>query len=302
MKKPAEIAILTTDKKSLFKDTIGEIERQGYGVDILEWEKITISIKEDSLQIISNFQARTSNFDQYKLMLNHVPIDICSQFYFAFDKLLNIKILNNWEGVLHSANKLKSSIKIQGHGIRQPKTVLLNNSNFEIGIAEAEAIMHYPMVMKEINSDNGEKVWLVEDCRSAWVIWNEAGTKDIFILQEYIKGENLRVVLLGNRIIYSVKNLLSLSDFRANSKFNIGTKPYPLTGTEQRQIVKISKCLGIHFAGLDFIKTRNGLYFIEANVKPGISVDNDKLKPLGINIFKEIGTYLIEELKKVKQN
>ena len=63
-------------------------------------------------------------------------------------------------------------------GIRVPDTVLLNNADFDVGITHAENYLRYPMIMKEVASDNGEKVYLVNSRKDAWGRWIESENPD----------------------------------------------------------------------------------------------------------------------------
>jgi ribosomal protein S6--L-glutamate ligase len=101
---------------------------------------------------------------------------------------------------------------------------------------------------------------------------------------------------LGDRVLYSVKNILSSNDFRANSRFNDGVENYTLSSNEAKSMIKLTQCLGLDFVGLDLIKANDGFYFIEANPKPGIRSDNEEIKDFGLDVYKEIGRFLVEQL------
>ena len=76
---------------------------------------------------------------------------------------------------------------------------------------------------------------------------------DLFLLQEYVEGVHLRVVVLGNRVLYSVKNLIAPGEFRANARYNGGVERFPLLDTEQQQMVAVARGIGLDYVGLDVV-------------------------------------------------
>ena len=115
-----------------------------------------------------------------------------------------------------------------------------------------------------------------------------------FLLQEYVEGVHLRVVVLGNRVLYSVKNLIAPGEFRANARYNGGVERFPLLDTEQQQMVAVARGIGLDYVGLDVVKGGGALWLMEANAKPGTHCDTQLLMEDGVDLYREIGLFLLD--------
>ena len=291
------IGVLTSYPTQLFKDTIGSIEERGHIADIIEWSRLAPSINSNGIELGYQGNLKVKSIRDYDIIFNHFCGFRSSYYYSVFRALCGSAIINDWEGVVCASDKFKTLVRAASQGVSVPDTVLLNNANFDIGIAEAEKRINYPMVMKELYSDNGEKVFLVRSRREAWQIWNEAELDDLFLLQNFEHGDHLRVVVLGDRVLYSVKNRIAPGDFRGNVAYSTGAELFNLTNSEKGQMVNVAQALGLDFVGLDVIKRADSLCLLEANAKPGLQYDMQVLAPLSVNPYRELGAYLLERAK-----
>lgn len=293
-KLPARIGILTAYPREAFESTMEVIEQQGHIADVIEWKHVIPSLADQSFAFEYDGRLKVGGLGDYDLLFNHFCGFRLSYYYFAFKAVCTTPIVNDWDGVVIASDKLKTLITARASGIRIPDTLLLNNTDFEIGITQAEKRLSYPMIMKEVTSDNGEKVYLVNSRKDAWRRWNESDRHDLFLLQEFVEGEHLRVVVLGDRVLYSVRNLIAPDEFRANARYNIGVERFPLLVTEQQQMVDVAKGIGLDYVGLDVVRNDGGLWLMEANAKPGTHCDMQLLAEDGMDLYREIGLFLLD--------
>lgn len=291
------IGILTAYPPASFENTVAVIEDEGHIADVIEWKRIVPSIIDDSLTLSYDGTLEAGGLTDYDLLFNHFCGLRASYYYFALEATCATHVVNDWNAVVCAGDKMKTLIAARNLGIRVPASVLLGNANFDTGIAHAERHLRYPFIMKEVSSDNGDKVYLVKTRREAWQRWNESADDDLFLLQEYIQGENLRVVVLGDRVLYTVKNLIARGDFRANSRYHSGIERFTLPAADQGLMVDVARALELDFVGFDVIRRDGELWLMEANARPGTRCDCDLLEDDGFDLYREIGVFLLETAK-----
>lgn len=121
---------------------------------------------------------------------------------------------------------------------------------------------YYPMVLKPCMGKGGRDVEIVNNYEE-FAAYRER-VKEKTIAQRVVsdKGKDLRVYVVGNRIIKAMLRI-SESDFRSN--FCLGGKAveYELSEWEREQIEKVISCFDISYAGLDFIFDNGSIIFNE---------------------------------------
>jgi RimK family alpha-L-glutamate ligase len=94
------------------------------------------------------------------------------------------------------------------------------------------------------------------------------------IVQEYLgdhPGEDLRVLVVGGKVIGAMKRTAPDGDFRANIT-NGGTgEKFPLTDEIEYIARETAKCLSLDIAGVDLLFDKRGFRVCEANSNPGFS-------------------------------
>ena len=94
------------------------------------------------------------------------------------------------------------------------------------------------------------------------------------IVQEYMgdrPGEDLRVLVVGGKVIGAMKRTAPEGDFRANIS-NGGTGDlYPVTDEIEYIARETAKVLNLDIAGIDLLFDHRGFRVCEANSNPGFS-------------------------------
>ena len=93
------------------------------------------------------------------------------------------------------------------------------------------------------------------------------------LIQECIKeslGKDLRIVVVGDRVLAGMRRQARIGDFRAN--FHRGGLSTQIEVSEQMQKVAIEACqtVGLHVAGVDLLESEEGPRVIEVNSSPGL--------------------------------
>ena len=93
------------------------------------------------------------------------------------------------------------------------------------------------------------------------------------LVQEFIgeaKGEDIRAIVVGNKVVASMKRKAKPGDFRANIHLGGSSKKYKLTPEEEKTAITAAKALGLSVAGVDMIQSERGTLVIEVNSSPGL--------------------------------
>ena len=206
-----------------------------------------------------------------------------------------ICVVNSRECMELASDKYRTYLRLQEYGLNQPKTVLLPKADI-IEKAVEELDTKFPIIMKTLRGSKGVGVLFIESERAlqsiVQLLFKQDKQSDLLI-QEYIKTEfDVRVLVLGGKIIATMRRDVLEGDFRSNYSQGAEVTTYDLSELEIEQCLRSAKAIGGSFTAVDFIPSKNPEskepYILEVNTSPGtegIEKANDK------NIVKEVIEY-----------
>jgi len=206
-----------------------------------------------------------------------------------------IPVVNSRECMELASDKYRTYLRLQEYGLTQPKTVLLPKVDLMEKAAE-ELGSDFPIIMKTLRGSKGVGVLFIESERAltslVQLLFKQDKNTDLLI-QEYIKTKfDVRVLVLGGKIIATMQRDVVEGDFRSNYSQGAEVKPYKLTDLEIEQCLRAAKAINGSFTAVDFIPSKNPEndppYILEVNTSPGtegIEKANDR------NIIKEVLEY-----------
>ena len=131
-----------------------------------------------------------------------------------------------------------------------------------------------PVVIKLLEGTQGVGVVLAETKKAAKsVLQAFEGLKADVIVQEFIKeakGADLRVIVVGGRVVAAMRRVGAPGEFRANVHQGGTAEKVTLTQRERRLAVKAARSLGLEVAGVDMLRSERGPLVIEVNASPGL--------------------------------
>jgi len=187
------------------------------------------------------------------------------------------------------ADKYRTTLRLADAGIPTPKTALLQSME-TIDHALEQIGNKFPCVVKTISGSKGVGVFFIESMRSLksilQVIWKINEDEELLI-QEYIESKyDIRVHVLGNEVIGSMKRFVIKNDFRSNYSQGGEVEKVELTEDQEKICIEAAKSVSAIWAGADLIVDKNGNnYIIEINSSPGTEGIN---KALGRDITQDI--------------
>ena len=205
---------------------------------------------------------------------------------------IGVCMVNSRETVEISADKYRTYLKLQDYGLTQPKTVLIPNvDTLEQSLKSLDS--KFPIIMKTLEGSKGVCVLFIESERQieslVQLLYNQNEDVDLLI-QEYIKTDgDIRVIVLGGKVIASMKRDVVEGDFRSNVSQGAKVKEYELTDLEIEQCLLAAKAIDGSWVAVDFIPSKNPKteppYILEVNHSPGTEGIE---KATGDNIVKKV--------------
>ena len=174
-------------------------------------------------------------------------------------------------------DKWYNQVIFQQNNFKTPNTVLVRHSE-GAEIAAEKINNKFPMILKTSVGSRGVGVMWIESLKSlhsiVQLLYRENSFVDI-ILQEYIKTDfDVRVIIVGNKILGAIKRPIVHEDFRSNVSQGSEPEPVELTEIESKESLRAAKVVDGTIVGVDFIPAKNrekdSPYFLEVNSTPGL--------------------------------
>ena len=185
---------------------------------------------------------------------------------------LGIPVINSSTSIDMVKDKLQTSQLLAKHGIPIPKTMLVRwpiNANLvasEIG---------FPCVVKVITGSYGKGVHLCQSISAFNALMEfieSLNAKKTMIIQEFIDakvGSDLRVWVVGGKVIGAMQRTSANNDFRANISGGATGEQYEINEEIDFLARETAKIMGLDIAGIDLLFDKEGFKVCEANSAPG---------------------------------
>ena len=180
--------------------------------------------------------------------------------------------INDADGIARSRDKLHATQVLACAGIDVPYTV------YAYERAELHRAIHHvggpPVIVKLLEGTHGIGVMLAESTLSADSILDAfGGLEQRLIVQEYIEeasGRDLRAIVVGDKVVASMRRISTGSDFRSN--LHRGGTAVPVDLDPETAAIAVNACrqLGLQIAGVDMLESHRGPLVIEVNSSPGL--------------------------------
>jgi len=185
---------------------------------------------------------------------------------------MGVPTLNKAISILNSRDKFRSLQYLAANNINIPTTYFSNDLFYAKKIVKNK--LGYPFIIKVLEGTQGLGVYLVKDEANAEEILShfiEKKTK--IILQKYIEefsGKDLRVFVVGDKIVASMMRIAAGDDFRSNLHRGGRGEKVDLSEDEQEMAINSCKALDLQIGGVDILRGKNGPMVIEVNSSPGL--------------------------------
>jgi len=171
-------------------------------------------------------------------------------------------------------DKLRTGQILAANKIAIPKTMMVR---YPIDDGLVEKHIGFPCVVKLVTGSYGEGVYLCEkkrDYKKLMEFIDTLGAKKTMIVQEYMgakPGEDLRVFVVGGKVIGAMRRTAPEGDFRANITGGGTGSNYEITPEIEYLARETARVLELNIAGIDLLFSEHGFVVCEANSNPGFS-------------------------------
>jgi len=83
-------------------------------------------------------------------------------------------------------------------------------------------------------------------------------------------GQDIRCIVLADKVIAAMRRVSGGEDFRSNLHTGGSAMPVKITREERQVAVKAARRMGLKFAGVDLLRSKQGPLILEVNSSPGL--------------------------------
>jgi RimK family alpha-L-glutamate ligase len=202
-----------------------------------------------------------------------------------------VAVINSSDAIMAARDKLLAHQLLAAGGVAFPKTVLARQPS---DVAKMVRLVGGPpVILKLLSGTHGKGVMLGKDLdeiqASLETVW---ALNQTLLIQEYVDhdpGVDIRVLVVGGRVLGAMKRVAQLGRFRANVHQGALVEAYPLTEVLEWLALQAVEIMGLDIAGVDLVEGRNGYLVIEINTAPGFEGFE---KATGVNVAAETLRYV----------
>jgi len=204
---------------------------------------------------------------------------------------LNVPTLPNSAAIEASKDKMYANQILAQAGLPIPKTML---TRFPCKSELVEKQVGFPCVIKVVTGSHGAGVYLCENAKQfedLSELISSLDFKNSMIVQEYIQyseGRDLRVIVIGGRVIGAMQRTSVDGSFKANISRGGQGEAYDVDDEMEMLSIQVAKVLDLDIAGVDLLFHPDGYRICEANSAPGFKGFE---AALDINVPKKVFDY-----------
>lgn len=176
------------------------------------------------------------------------------------------------QAIARSRDKLRSLQLLSREGVGLPVTGFARSARDIDGVIDL--VGGAPVIIKLLEGTQGMGVVLAETRKAAESVIGAFQQLDANILvQEFIKeagGADIRAFVVGGRVVACMERHAAAGEFRSNLHRGGTATPVKLDARERNTAIRAARVMGLHVAGVDFLRSRRGPVVMEVNSSPGL--------------------------------
>jgi len=283
-----KIAILSKGSANYTTKRLKEVAKaRGHDVRVINYAKCYVSIEKDKLVI----RYKGESLDHFDAIIPRI-----AQSYTKY----GTAIVRQFESqgsfttatsiaINRSRDKLRAYQILAKAGVAIPKTVFARETaSFEDVVELAGGA---PLIIKVARGTHGNGVVLAETRKAAKAVMQAFYVEGVnFLVQEFVKesaGVDIRALVVGSRVVASVKRQSLDDDFRSNTHQGGVGVAVKLTEEETKTAIKAAKAMGLPICGVDMMRSDRGPLVLEVN-------SSASLKTPELITKRDVATQIIE--------
>ncbi len=284
------IAVLSREEHSYStRRIVAEGEKRGHVVEVIDTTRCYMAINAMAPEV--HYDGK--RLPRYDAVVPRIGASVTSYGTAVVRQFETIGTycVNGSDGITASRDKLHAHQILARHRIGMPTTA------FAASPKDTGNLMHLvggaPLIVKLLESTQGKGVVLAETRKAAEsVIDAFRGLKASFLVQHFVKeaaGEDIRCLVVGNRVVASMKRTGAEGDFRSNLHRGGSAVAVRITKAERETAVRAARAFRLNLAGVDLLRSSDGPKVLEVNSSPGLEgIEKAAGKNLAGLLFDEI--------------
>lgn len=201
--------------------------------------------------------------------------------------------------IVRSRDKLRTTQILARACVGIPKTVVARDTaDLDDVIEQAGGA---PLIIKVAKGAHGNGVVLAETRKAAKAVMQAFYVEGVsFLVQEFIEesaGTDIRAVVVGGKVVASMKRQSLDDDFRSNLHQGGKGVSIKLTAEERKTALQAAKAVGLHVCGVDMMRSNHGPLVLEVNASPGFAIE----KVTGKNVAGKIIEYVEQNAQRKRK-
>lgn len=263
---------------------------RGHDVEVINYAKCYVSIEKN--QPVVRYKGRS--LDHFDAIIPRI-----AQSYTKYGTAMVRQFENQGAyttassiAINRSRDKLRAYQILAKAGVGIPKTVFARETaNFDDVVSLAGGT---PLIIKVARGTHGNGVVLAETPKAAKAVMQAFYVEGVnFLVQEFVKesaGEDIRALVVGSRVVASVKRQSLDGDFRSNTHQGGEGVAVKLTEEEKKTAIKAAKAMGLPICGVDMMRSERGPLVLEVN-------SSASLKTPELITKRDVATKIIEYIE-----
>lgn len=285
------IAILSKGSANYTTKRLKEVAKaRGHEVKIINYAKCYVAIEKDKPVI----RYKGQSLDHFDAVIPRI-----AQSYTKYGTAIVRQFENQGSystassiAINRSRDKLRAYQILAKAGVAIPKTVFARETaNFEDVVELAGGA---PLIIKVARGTHGNGVVLAETPKAAKAVMQAFYVEGVnFLVQEFVKesaGVDIRALVVGSRVVASVKRQSLDDDFRSNTHQGGVGAAVKLTDEETKTAIKAAKAMGLPICGVDMMRSDRGPLVLEVN-------SSASLKTPELITKRDVATKIIEYIE-----
>lgn len=304
MKKLLVLADKIGQKKETFVVEIQKNLPENCRIYLARLSDISFYIEQGKVEVtVDGIGQDIRNFDLIYIRRAGKSFGIVAATVAAGLEFLGVRYMDKtWKEIGPLGSKMTSLVKLAAANLPIIPTFYCWNTGIEENKAKIIEKFGYPFVAKELGTQLGKGVYLIEkeEDFATLPVYTEGKREDNqYLFQKFIKKtDEYRLLVLGDKVAVAEKKIATTDgEFRNNVSLGAREEFLELSEVnhEAKQIaVEAAKTLGIQIAGVDVTIDSNGKnWLLEVNRGPGFTYDTSISPELS-----ELAKFFKEELVK----
>jgi len=244
--------------------------QRGHTVKVLNTLKFAIDLEEGVPDLFYS-QKQLSHYDavlpRIGASISYYGTAVVRQF-----EQMDIFSANSAAGISNSRDKLRSLQILSRHQIGIPETAFVRNKKDVL--PAIERVGGAPVIIKLLEGTQGIGVLLAETVKSAEAIIELLQSqKQNVLIQKFVaesKGRDVRAIVVGDRVVASMRRVAQGQEFRSNVHRGGLTEPVTLDDQYRDTAIRAAQIMGLRVAGVDLLEAKDGPQVVEVNSSPGM--------------------------------